>query len=935
MTLEKSYNPAQSEQACYAHWEKSGYFKARDQGADPYCIMIPPPNVTGTLHMGHAFQQTLMDILIRVHRMQGDQTLWQVGTDHAGIATQMVVERQLLAQGHSKHDVGREAFVQQIWEWKEKSGGQITQQLRRMGASVDWSRERFTLDEGLSQAVIEVFVQLYREGLIYRGKRLVNWDPSLQTAVSDLEVIAEEEEGSLWHIRYPLCQNPPGLFAKGVKQAPLQLVVATTRPETLLGDVAVAVHPDDERYQPLIGQFLQLPLTDRLIPIVADATVDPTFGTGCVKITPGHDFNDYALAKKHDLPLINIFDYKACLNQEVPLPYRGLDRFEARKKIIAVLQSQNLIEKIEPHRLRIPRGDKSGAILEPLLTDQWFVKVDTLAKPAIEAVEQGQIRFVPESWSKTYFEWMHNIQDWCISRQLWWGHRIPAWFDEQGQIYVAATEAEARLHYQLPASLILKQDEDVLDTWFSSALWPFSTLDWPHKTPELATFYPTQVLVTGFDIIFFWVARMIMLGLKFTGQVPFHEVYIHGLIQDHLGQKMSKTKGNGIDPLDLIDGIDLESLLQKRTQGLMQPQLAASIAKETRKQFPNGIPAYGTDALRFTFAMLATPGRAIRFDTQRVETYKHFCNKIWNAARYVLMHTENSDLQWNSTMALHIVDRWILSEWQQAKEKIQTALKEYRFDLSAQAIYEFIWNEYCDWYLEFSKPLLQSKDPSVVLATRRTLLSILEEFIRVIHPFMPYITESIWQCLAPLCQKSGDTIMLQPYPEFLGELVDKTAEQEIHWLKNIILSIRNIRGEMNIPLHKHVTLFVQHASPETQNRFIQFQPLLGALAKVESIEWQRDHDPDASDQELRQSPYATAVMKDCTLLMPLVGLVDLAAEQKRLAKNIDKLNEELEKINQQLANENFKAKASAHFIDTLSTRSEELQQRIAKLNTVF
>ncbi len=928
MALEKSYEPAFIEASCYQDWERAGYFKASESG-NPYCIMIPPPNVTGTLHMGHAFQQTLMDILIRYHRMKGDKTFWQVGTDHAGIATQMVVERQLLSAGQSRQALGREAFVQKIWDWKKHSGGQITQQLRRIGASVDWTKERFTLDEGLSKAVTKVFVDLYREGLIYRGQRLVHWDPVLQTAVSDLEVLAEENEGKLWFIRYPLDPIAKNTEGSGITY----VTVATTRPETLLGDVAVAVHPEDPRYKALIGCSLKLPLCDRFIPIIADIAVDPDFGTGCVKITPAHDFNDYEMAKRHNLPRMNIFTKTATLNDQVPKPYQDLDRFEARKKMLADLERQGLLEKTEPHTLRTPKGDKSGAILEPLLTDQWFVKIEDLAKPAIEAVETGKIRFVPDNWRNTYNAWMDNIQDWCISRQLWWGHRIPAWYDAEGKYYVGFDEAEVRTHYNLSANLSLTQEEDVLDTWFSSALWPFSTLGWPQNTSDFQTFYPTSVLVTGFDIIFFWVARMIMFGLKFTGKVPFHEVYIHGLIQDHLGQKMSKTKGNGIDPLDVIDGISLEDLLKKRTSGLMQPQLAAQIEKNTRSEFPKGIAAYGTDALRFSFATLATHARHIRFDLARVESNKHFCNKLWNAARYVLMHTEGFDLNWQKDFEtlLHPVNRWIVSLWQNLKQNIESHLQEYRFDLAAQALYEFMWNEYCDWYLECSKTLLDStiyEDPHMALETRRTLLGLFEEALRVMHPFMPYMTEALWKTIAPLSKPSlidMPTIMLQPYPSLLLEKVNKEAETSMDWFKGLVLAIRNIRGETHIPPGKKISLLLSQGSELDKNRLENFKTLLCSLAKVETITWVEAESID------KTQACATAVVHDLSLFIPLTGLVDQAAEEERRGKQLQKLKAEHEKLSQKLANQGFVERAPPTIVKAEQARLEELQKAIEKL----
>ena len=842
----KTYDPHVLEQRLYTRWEANGYFKPSAQGT-PYCIAIPPPNVTGSLHMGHAFQDTLMDALIRYHRMRGDNTLWQAGTDHAGIATQMVVERMLEAEGKSRHDLGREAFLQRVWQWKAQSGGRITEQLRRMGASLDWSRERFTMDEGLSRAVIEVFVRLYEEGLIYRGKRLVNWDPVLHTAVSDLEVISEEEDGHLWHIRYPLVDGSG------------HLVVATTRPETMLGDAAVAVHSGDERYKHLVGQLVELPLTGRHIPIIADDYVDPEFGTGCLKITPAHDFNDYEVWQRHRdhtqlqaVPcggLINIFTVDARIKASeqddftfghrasqkggavpadeqgtagpaiytlMPEAYRGLDRFEARKCIVADLQAADLLERTENHKLMVPRGDRTGAVIEPYLTDQWYVRTEPLAKPAIAAVERGHIRFVPENWTKTYFEWMHNIQDWCISRQIWWGHRIPAWYDQAGNIFVGRDEAEVRKQHNLGDAVSLTQDPDVLDTWFSSALWPFSTLGWPQQTPALQTFYPTSVLVTGFDIIFFWVARMIMMGLKFNGEVPFHEVYVHGLVRDAEGQKMSKSKGNILDPLDLIDGIDLSSLIAKRTSGLMQPHLAQKIERATRKQFPEGIPAYGTDALRFTFASLATQGRDIRFDTGRIQGYRNFCNKLWNAARYVLINTEGQDCgQLNEAeVALSDADRWIISRLQQVEAQAERAVSEYRFDLMANALYAFIWDEYCSWYLELSKVVLT--DPAVsperLRGTRRTLVRVLEALLRLLHPIMPFITEEIWQAIAPLAGKKGETIMLQPYPQAETTKIDQESIAQIEWVKAVVTGVRNIRGEMDIAPSKRLRAMLQDGS---------------------------------------------------------------------------------------------------------------------------
>jgi valyl-tRNA synthetase len=912
--MEKTYSPEQIEDRLYRFWETSGFFRAGGAGA-PYSIMIPPPNVTGTLHMGHAFQDTIMDSLIRLHRMLGDDTLWQAGTDHAGIATQMVVERQLDAEGRSRTAIGRDAFVERVWQWKEQSGGQIQQQLRRLGASLDWERERFTMDEGLSRAVTEVFVRLYEEGLIYRGTRLVNWDPVLHTALSDLEVLSAEEDGHLWHLRYPLADGDG------------HLVVATTRPETMLGDTAVAVHPDDERYRHLIGRQIRLPLAGRLIPVIGDAYVDPEFGSGCVKITPAHDFNDYEIGERHGLEKINIFDIDAALNDAVPEAYRGLDRFEARARVVADLEAAGLLEKTEAHRLMVPRGDRSGAVVEPYLTDQWYVSVAPLARAAIAAVEDGRIRFVPENWSKTYFEWMHNIQDWCISRQLWWGHRIPAWYDEAGNVYVArdgqaALELAAREHGTPPA---LRQDEDVLDTWFSSALWPFSTLGWPERTPELERYYPTSVLVTGFDIIFFWVARMIMMGQKFMDDVPFREVYIHGLIRDHDGQKMSKSKGNVLDPLDLIDGVDLETLIAKRTTGLMQPHLRKRIERATRKQFPHGIPAFGTDAVRFTFAALATTGRDIRFDLGRVEGYRNFCNKIWNAARYVLMNTEDRDCGPDGEMQLSLADRWIRSRLSHAIAEVRAAFDDYRLDLAAKAIYEFTWNEFCDWYLELSKPILQSQDSSAAQqrGTRRTLVEVLEALLRLMHPVMPFITEEIWQRVAPLAGVDGPTVMRQPYPAAGDFPRDADAEAELDWVRGFVLGIRQIRGEANIAPGKPLNVLLQDAADadlrclETHGHFVQ---RLARLADVEVLE-----------QGAEPPPAATALLGSMRILVPLGGLIDVAAEIERLTRQQQRLSADMAKSEKKLANTNFVDNAPAAVVEKERRRVDEARAALAKI----
>ncbi|MCH9025680.1 MAG: valine--tRNA ligase [Proteobacteria bacterium] len=904
--MDKTYSPGEIEQRIYRRWEESRYFAPTGQG-QPYCIMIPPPNVTGTLHMGHAFQVTIMDALTRYHRMLGQNTLWQPGTDHAGIATQMVVERLLGAEGLHRRELGRDEFVNRVWQWKEQSGDRISGQLRRMGSSVDWSRERFTMDDDLSAAVMTVFEQLYDEGLIYRGKRLVNWDPVLHTALSDLEVLSQEEDGHLWHMRYPLASGDG------------HLTVATTRPETMLGDTAVAVHPDDKRYASLIGLKVRLPLCDRLIPVIADDYVDPEFGSGCVKITPAHDFNDYEIGQRHDLDVINVLSDDASMNENCPPAYRGLDRFVAREKVVADLEALGLIERVENHRLMIPRGDRSHAIVEPYLTDQWYVKIAPLAEPAIAAVENGDIRFVPANWSKTYFEWMRNIQDWCISRQLWWGHRIPAWYDEQGNIYVAADETAVRRKYGLATDLALRQDEDVLDTWFSSALWPFSTLGWPEKTAALDTFYPTSVLVTGFDIIFFWVARMIMMGLKFTGEVPFREIYIHGLIRDQDGQKMSKSKGNVLDPLDLIDGIDLDSLLEKRTSDLMQPHLKAKIEKVTRKQFADGIDAYGADSLRFTFASLATTGRDIRFELGRIEGYRNFCNKLWNAARYVLMNTEGQDCGLGGDCEYSLADRWIRSRFCAAAAEISRQMKAYRLDLAAKALYEFTWNEFCDWYLELSKAVLQddTAGDSAKRGARRTLITVLEALLRAIHPLMPFISEEIWQKVAPLAGAGGETIMLAPYPGADEFDRDEKAEQDMVWLQGLVLGVRQIRGEMDIAPAKPLPLLLKNASDEDRSRLEKLQDFLLHIAKLESIRVLAD-DETAPDS-------ATALLGTMEILVPMAGLIDRDAELARLNKQIEKLDNDLQRSKQKLANPNFVANAPATVVEKERQRVVEME----------
>ncbi|HKQ82817.1 MAG TPA: valine--tRNA ligase [Steroidobacteraceae bacterium] len=916
--MDKTYSPRDIEQKTYRRWEEQGWFAPRGNGA-PYAIMIPPPNVTGTLHMGHAFQHTLMDALTRFHRMEGDNTLWQPGTDHAGIATQMVVERQLNAEGIKRHDIGREAFVQRVWAWKEESGGTISRQERRLGNSVDWSRDRFTMDEGLSAAVTEVFVRLYREGLIYRGKRLVNWDPVLHTALSDLEVLTgEDEPGHLWHFNYPLADGSG------------HLTVATTRPETMLGDTAVAVHPADERYKHLIGKTLRLPLVNRPIPVIADEYVDPAFGSGCVKITPGHDFNDYEIGKRHNLPLINIFDASARLNENAPESYRGLDRFEARKRVVADLEALALVDKIEPYKLKIPRGDRSGAVLEPWLTDQWYVRIAPLAEPAIQVVADGRIRFVPENWSKTYFQWMRNIQDWCISRQLWWGHRVPAWYDDKGNVYVASNELDALAQArQLRGEDVqLRQDEDVLDTWFSSALWPFSTLGWPQQTEALRTFYPTSVLVTGFDIIFFWVARMIMMGLKFAGDVPFREVYITGLIRDENGDKMSKSKGNIIDPLDLIDGIDLEALVKKRTTGLMQPHLKDKIEKNTRKQFPQGIPAYGTDALRFTFAALATMGRDIRFDLGRVEGYANFANKLWNAARYVLMNTEGQDTGIEGECEYTVADRWIRSRLAATIDEVRARLHDYRFDLAAQALYEFAWYEYCDWYLELSKPVLQSDASSAALkrGTRQTLVHVLETYLRLLHPFMPFVSEEIWQSVAPLAGRSGETgtIMLQPYPNATEFARDPVAEQAIAPIKAAILGPRQLRGQLNVPQSRAITLYFKSNDAADERALEESRTVVTAVGNIKALHFITD--------DAHLPPAAITIIDGRSIYAPLSELIDdVEAEIARLNKLKSKVAQDLARAENKLSSEKFVQNAPAEVVEQERTRVASFRSEIEQL----
>ena len=879
--MEKTYNPELIEQKYRDLWETGDLFssKTNSSSENAFSIVLPPPNVTGSLHMGHAFQHTIMDVFTRYNRSKGNQTLWQPGTDHAGIATQMVVERQLGLENISRHDLGRDKFTEKVWDWKSQSGGTITSQMRRLGASVDWERERFTMDESLSKAVKKVFIDLYNEGLIYRGKRLVNWDPVLLTAVSDLEVISKEENGFLWHIKYQVADSEE------------ILIVATTRPETMLGDSAVAVHPEDQRYQHLVGKFINLPLSDRKIPIIADDYVDMEFGTGCVKITPAHDFNDYEIGQRHKLEIINVLTDNASINLNAPTKYQGLDRFEARKAIVDDLDQQNLIEKIDPHTLMVPRGDRTNSIIEPYMTDQWFVKVKPLAEPAIDAVKNGSIRFVPENWEKTYFNWMENIEDWCISRQIWWGHRIPAWYDKEGNYYVADSIEEAQ--EQAGKNVELTQDEDVLDTWFSSALWPFSTLGWPEATPEMSRFYPTSVLVTGFDIIFFWVARMIMFGLKFANDVPFKDIYITGLIKDGNGQKMSKSKGNVLDPIDLIDGISLEALLEKRTQGMMQPKLAEKIQKQTKKEFPDGIPSFGTDAIRFTFTALASFGRDIKFDLKRVEGYRNFCNKLWNASRFVLMNLDSKSINFDAELSSQ--DKWILSRLQQVKTEVEKHLADYRLDLMSQTLYEFVWHDYCDWYLEISKPLLENDKTKQ--GCEATLLKVLSETLVLLHPIIPFITEEIFEQSQKLQSNSTGKLISQPFPEPNKDLLNTEAEAEIDWLKEFILGIRKIRGEMNISPGKPLPCFVKSYSSKDQSYIDNNKAMLFALAKLDTV--------DLLSQDEEEPESAIALVGEMKILIPLAGLIDKGAERDRLNKEIEKLSKLRSQFAAKLNNEKF------------------------------
>ncbi|MGA4492767.1 valine--tRNA ligase [Vreelandella venusta] len=971
--MEKTYQPEQIETRWYERWEADNRFAPTGRG-QPFSIMIPPPNVTGSLHMGHAFQDTIMDTLTRWKRMQGNNTLWQVGTDHAGIATQMLVERKIAAEeGKSRHDLGRDAFIDKVWEWKEESGGHITRQLRRMGASVDWSRERFTMDDGFYKAVQEVFVRLHEENLIYRGKRLVNWDPKFETAISDLEVENKEIDGHMWHFKYPLAGGETYEYIEKDADGNIlfserrdYISIATTRPETMLGDGAVAVNPADERYASLIGKLCEIPVGPkehrRLIPIISDEYPDPDFGSGAVKITGAHDFNDYEVAKRNGIPLYNLMDRKAHMRSDglsyeesarlaaqaaqgtdignvddvnlVPHELRGLDRLEARRQVVDAITAEGLavmttdadgnsVPLVENKKLMQPFGDRSGVVIEPFLTDQWFVAVEELAKPAIEAVENGDIQFVPKNYENMYFAWMRNLQDWCISRQLWWGHRIPAWYDAEGNVYVARSEQEAREKHGLAAEVTLTQDEDVLDTWFSSGLWTFGTLGWPEKTPELETFHPSSVLVTGFDIIFFWVARMIMMTLKFTGEIPFKTVYVHGLVRDGQGQKMSKSKGNVLDPIDLIDGISLDALLEKRTGNLMQPKQAKAIAKATKDEFKDGIEAHGTDALRFTFLSQATTGRDIKFDMNRLDGYRNFCNKLWNASRYVLMNAEGEDCGTEGgDVELSLADRWIISQLQKTEAQVTKAMDEYRFDHASQALYEFVWNEYCDWYLELSKPVLWDENASeeAKRGTRRTLVRVLETILRLAHPMMPYISEEIWQRVAPLAGTfvgGGASIMLQAWPEADESKIDEQATRDIEWLKGVIIAVRNIRAEMNIAPGKPLDVLLTKGKPEDAERLESNRHFLAKLAKLESATWLANPD----DAPL----CATQLVGDMEVLVPMADLIDKDAELKRLAKEIDKQDKLIGGIEKKLGNEGFIAKAPEAVVEKERGKLAEFQ----------
>ena len=947
--MEKSFEPAQIESKWYERWEASGAFQPSGQGT-PYCILLPPPNVTGTLHMGHAFQQTVMDMLVRYQRMRGMNTLWQVGTDHAGIATQKIVENQLAAEDKTRHDLGRDAFVERVWQWKEESGSTITNQMRRIGAAADWSRERFTMDEGLSAAVRKVFIDWYRAGLIYRGNRLVNWDPVLGTAVSDLEVNNVERDGHMWSIRY--------MTTDGAES----VVVATTRPETMLGDVAVAVHPEDERYAHLVGKTLKLPLTDREIPVIADDYVDKDFGTGCVKITPAHDFNDYAIGQRHQLPPITIFTLDAKVNDNAPQKYRGLDRYDARKAVLADLEALGLLVETKPHKLQVPVSQRSDAVIEPMLTDQWFVDLTSdvqkdgrpggrkaITQPALDAVRSGEIKFVPENWSTTYTQWLDNIQDWCISRQLWWGHRIPAWYDEAGNIFVGEDEADARASAGTAPVGALRQDDDVLDTWFSSALWPFSTLGWPANGPvknergEIVAnweqdkiFLPSAVLVTGFDIIFFWVARMVMATKYFTGRIPFREVYINAIVRDAEGQKMSKSKGNTLDPLDLIDGIALEPLVEKSTRSLLIPQVRAKVEKRIRKDYPDGIPAIGTDALRFTFAALASYSRTINFDIKRAEGYKAFCNKLWNAARFVLMNLPEGEVAAPAGAPATEAERWILTRLRQTLGEVEQHFASYRFDHLAQALYEFTWNELCDWFLELAKPALNGDDATAAASTRHTLLVVLESVLRALHPVIPFITEEIWQSVAEVFLRSSMSAKNKPtsmpdsskkrlilactYPLAADFVADDAATAEIEWFKNVLSGIRRIRSEMNISPAKTIPLLLADGDASDVARVAKFAAQIAFLARTETPQW--------IEAGAEEPATAAAVVGTLRVLIPLAGLIDLGAEKTRLAKEISRIEVEIKKCEGKLGNANFVANAPAEVVI-------QERQRIADWNTTL
>jgi len=947
--LNTIYDPKKIEQPIYTFWEKEGYFKPNnDSSQENFCIMIPPPNVTGSLHMGHAFQQTIMDILVRYQRMQGKNTLWQVGTDHAGIATQMVVERKIAAEeGKTRHDYGREAFINKIWQWKEESGNNITRQMRRLGNSVDWQRERFTMDTGLSKAIISVFVRLYKEDLIYRGKRLVNWDPKLHTAISDLEVENRECNSFMWYLRYPLANSVKTIDGKDY------IVVATTRPETILGDTAVVVNPQDLRYRDLIGKTIILPLTGRYIPILGDEYANTKKGSGCVKITPAHDFNDYEVGKRHALPMINILTFDGNIrnqsevfdtygniskqySQAIPLQFQGLERFSARKAVITELQQSSLIEKINAHTLMIPYGDRSGVVVEPMLTNQWYVRTIPLAKIAIEAVEKGHIRFVPKQYENIYYNWMRNIQDWCISRQLWWGHRIPAWYDQQGNIYVGHNQAEIRFEHQLTDNVQLYQDDDVLDTWFSSSLWTFSTLGWPEQTKELKTFHPSTVMVSGFDIIFFWIARMIMLTLHFIkdkngkAQVPFKTVYITGLIHDDEGLKMSKSKGNVLDPLDMVDGISLTDLLAKRTRNMMQPQLAEKIRMRTKKQFPNGIKPHGTDALRFTLAALASTRRDINWDMKRLAGYRNFCNKLWNASRFVLINgricTQNKQ-QENSAL---LADRWILAELNQTVKNYREALDNYRFDLAANILYEFTWNQFCDWYLELVKPMLKNSLEYELSATRYTLIQVLEVLLRLAHPIIPYITETLWQQIKVLRGITANSIMLQPFPQFNIHQVDQQALSDLEWIKQVIIAVRNLRAEMNIDPSKPLTLLLHGTSKEVKRRLQENQSIILSLGRLSSIRLLTDGD---------QEPLSVIkLVTDAKILIPISGFIDKTNELHRLKKEVIKINIEITCITEKLANPNFIKRAPQQIVskkrERLATCLQDKENLLAQQSII-